>query len=83
MSTIPQELRERVGPLLNPGMSNLYLSPLATKPQALGFALYYLCELAGSAASIIFPFAESYSPETSIGWGRTSLYRLELDWFLA
>lgn len=76
-----QELREQVGALLNSGMSNLYLSPLATKPQALGFALYYLCELVGSASSVIFPFADSYSAETSIGWGRTSLYHLELDWF--
>jgi hypothetical protein len=36
------------------GISNLYLSPLATKPQAVGFAMYYLNNLIGSAASIIF-----------------------------
>ncbi|HEV7503726.1 MAG TPA: hypothetical protein VGS07_02325 [Thermoanaerobaculia bacterium] len=60
---------------------NLYLSPLATKAQALGFALYYLCECAGEAASVIFPYAEYYSRETSVGLSRVWLYELELDWF--
>lgn len=62
-------------------IANLYLSPLATKPQALGFALYYLCECVGEPASIIFPYAEYYSPETSIGFSRAWLYEIELDWF--
>lgn len=63
------------------GIANLYLSPLATKPQALGFGLYYLCECVGEAASMIVPYAEYYSRETSIGLSRIWLYELELDWF--
>jgi len=62
-------------------IGNVYLSPLATKAQTLGFALYYLCEWAGGPASIIFPFAEYYSRETSVGLSRVWLYEFELDWF--
>jgi len=58
---------------------NLYLSPLATKPQAVGFALYYLKHLVGTSASIIFPFAKRYSKETSTGVGRAWLYELDLN----
>src|SRR5580658_4376694 len=42
-----------------------YLSPLATKPQVLGFALYYLTECRNTAASLIFPFCQAYDQETS------------------
>lgn len=76
-----QELHDRVEGEKSRGLANLYLSPLATKAQTLGFALYYLCECLGDAASIIFPFAEFYSRETSIGLSRVHLYQLELDWF--
>ncbi len=55
---------------------NIYLSPLATKPQALGFALCYLNELIDSPASVIFPFSNSYNRETSKGIGRTWLYEV-------
>lgn len=64
------------------GIGNLYLSPLATKAQAVGFALYYLCECMGSAVSMLFPFAEFYSQETSVGLARVWLYELELEWFM-
>ncbi|WP_259639371.1 hypothetical protein, partial [Pseudomonas syringae] len=59
--------------------SNLYLSPLATKPQTLGFGLFYLRELDGAPASIIFPFSERYSRETSKGIGRSWLYPIFLE----
>lgn len=58
-------------------LTNLYLCPLATKPQALGFALYYLTELMGTAASIVFPFAKGYSTETSFGVSRVCKYTIE------
>ena len=64
-----------------PGTANLYLSPLATKAQALGFAVYYLCECVGRAVSVILPFAEHYSPKTSVGLARVWWYQLELNWF--
>ena len=51
----------------NASISNLYLSPLATKPQALGFALYYLQECLNSSTSIIYPFSVRHSRETSKG----------------
>jgi hypothetical protein len=60
-------------------ISNLYLSPLATKPQAVGFGLYYLKHLVGKPASIIFPYATRYAKETSKGVGRTWLYELNLS----
>lgn len=59
--------------------TNIYLSPLATKPQALGFGIFYLKELEGSASSIIFPFSSRYSRETSKGVGRTWRYPICLD----
>lgn len=77
-----QELHDRLKEeARQQGYTNLYLSPLATKAQTLGFALYYLCECVGTNTSMIFPFAEYYSHETSVGLSRVWLYRLELDWF--
>jgi hypothetical protein len=61
------------------GISNLYLSPLATKPQAVGFAMFYLKHLVGAPASIVFPLASRYSKETSLGVGRTWLYEMEFE----
>ena len=59
-------------------VTNLYLCPLATKVQALGFGLFFLTELQNSAASIILPSVESYSRETSTGVGRSWLYPIHL-----
>jgi len=60
-------------------ISNLYLSPLATKPQAVGFAMFYLSHLVGKSASIMFPFASSYSKDTSKGVGRAWLYEMNFS----
>ena len=60
-------------------ISNLYLCPLATKAQAVGFGLFYLAELQGSASSIILPEIESYSRETSSGVGKSWLYPINLE----
>lgn len=59
-------------------VANLYLSSLGTKPQMLGFALYYLTECQGRAASMIFPYAEFYSQETTQGLARTWQYTIEV-----
>jgi|SRR5271166_3694518 len=59
-------------------ITNLYLSPLATKPQVLGFAVYYLTERRNTATSLIFPFCEAYNPETSTGISRILKYTVEL-----
>ena len=66
--------REEVGPT---PMTNLYLAPLGTKPQTLGFALFFATERLGTASSIIFPFTEGYEQETSRGVARTWLYNVE------
>ncbi len=58
-------------------VGNLYLCPVGTKPQALGFALYYLAEGEGGPCSMIFPFAEYYAKETSKGIARIWHYRVE------
>lgn len=59
-------------------VTNLYLSPLATKPQVLGFALYFLTERRNTATSLIFPFCRSYNPETTKGISRIWKYTVEL-----
>lgn len=60
-------------------ITNLYLSPLATKPQTVGFGIFYLKELRDKAASIIFPFAQKYARETSEGVGKTWVYPIHFN----
>ncbi|RQH12740.1 hypothetical protein [Bradyrhizobium sp. RP6] len=64
--------RRRLG-----AISNLYLSPLATKPQALGFALSYLTECKSTATSILFPVTDKYARETTYGLQRAWVYTVE------
>lgn len=59
------------------GIDNLYLSPLSTKPSALGFALFYIRECQGTATNIIFPFSDSYAADASDGVGRIWRYDFE------
>ena len=59
-------------------ITNLYLSPLATKPQVLGFAVFFLTEQRNSATSLIFPFCEAYNQETTSGLSRIWKYTVEL-----
>lgn len=59
--------------------SNLYLSPLGTKVQVLGFGLFYLAECRNKDVSIIYPFSAGYNPETSEGVSRVQLFTVELD----
>jgi len=61
-------------------ITNLYLSPLATKPQALGFALFYLTEFCDEdSVSMIYPFSYSHSKETSKGLSRIWKYSLYFE----
>lgn len=59
-------------------ISNLYLAPLATKAQALGFVIFYLKECTDRAASILYPFSAKYAADTSQGVSRVWLYRVEI-----
>jgi hypothetical protein len=63
----------------NQKISNLYLCPLATKTQTLGFILYYLNEMEGKNCSMIFPFFSSYEKETSIGLFKVWRYEIQLN----
>lgn len=58
---------------------NLYLSPTGTKPQVVGFGLFYLAECRGSAASIILPRPVRYAQETSEGHSRSWLYEIDAE----
>jgi hypothetical protein len=60
--------------------SNIYLSPLSTKVQTLGFALYW--QLEGrhrNAVSMLLPECVTYSRETSVGLKRLWTYTIELS----
>lgn len=68
------ELSVAYARLKKSNLTNLYLSPLATKPNTLGFGLFYLRELEGTASSLIFPFSTRYSRQTDSGLGRSWIY---------
>lgn len=58
--------------------ANVYLSPLSTKAQALGFAVYYLSECHQQPVSIIYPLCQRYMKETSQGLSGAWMYEVEL-----
>jgi hypothetical protein len=60
-------------------LTNLYLSPLATKAQVLGFALYYFSALDSKPASVIYPFSDRYERETTKGISRVWKYTVDLE----
>jgi len=62
----------------NPDHSNIYLSPLSTKPQTLGIALYYLWFFQEKSLNIIFPYSNTYLPKTATGIKKTWKYTFEL-----
>lgn len=61
-----------------PNATNIYLSPLSTKPQTLGMLLYFLYKKREEAVSILFPFSMKYTSGHSEGVKRTWRYTVEL-----
>lgn len=60
------------------GDFNVYLSPLATKVQALGFAIYWVFEGRNrSSTAVLLPECVTYSRETSVGTKRVWAYTVE------
>jgi hypothetical protein len=57
---------------------NIYLSPLGSKAQVLGFGIFYLNHLSIAPASVILPFADRQARETSLGMSRIWRYEVEL-----
>lgn len=62
-------------------ITNLYLSPLSTKAQTIGFALFYIvdCINRGRDATVIMPESMGYSDKTSIGIDHIWRYQLEFQ----
>ena len=56
---------------------HIYLCPLSTKPQVLGIGLVYLNEFEKTNVSILYPFTERYSKETSKGISKIWKYTIE------
>ena len=71
-----QTIEEIVGEIQNP--TNIYLSPLSTKPQTIGMALYYLYSKAEKSVNILFPFSMEYTSGHTVGVKRTWKYTIEL-----
>lgn len=61
-----------------PNATNIYLSPLSTKPQTLGMVLYYLYHKRDKAVNILFPFSMEYTSGHTDGVKRTWRYTVEL-----
>jgi len=57
---------------------NIYLSPISSKPQTLGFAIYYLWECINKPVSILYPITTKYQRETTVGISRVWKYSVEL-----
>lgn len=62
----------------NSDFTNIYLSPLSTKPQTLGIALYYLWNYNTLPVNVIFPFSKHYFSKTAVGIKSTWKYSFEL-----
>jgi hypothetical protein len=62
----------------NVGYSNIYLSPLSTKPQTLGIAFYYLWNYRSQPINLIYPYSNTYFPKTANGIKKTWKYTCEL-----
>jgi hypothetical protein len=61
----------------NPNATNIYLSPLSTKPQTVGIALYYIWSFKLKPVNIIFPFSKKYTSKNAIGVKKTWKYTFE------
>ncbi len=73
-----QILKDTIDNYLSKQKANFYLSPLSTKPQVLGFILYYLYEGINLPVNIIFPYSNHYSINTCKGVKKTWKYTVEL-----
>ena len=74
-ATVVSELVDREQKRGN--VRHIYMAPLSTKAQAIGFALCFLSEFQRSNVSIIYPFTRTYEKETSVGLARIWKHTLE------
>ncbi|WP_089606337.1 hypothetical protein [Acinetobacter piscicola] len=73
LSDIVNELDQK-----NENKNNIYLAPISTKAQTLGFAIYWALEGENRGITILLPECINYSVETSIGLKRLWVYEVEL-----
>lgn len=74
-----QALRDYMNRKRRNDFTNVYFSPLASKPQALGMALFYMWEKGWEKQwSIIYPFCNKYIDDTTTGISRIWRYEVEL-----
>ncbi|MCK1348623.1 MULTISPECIES: hypothetical protein [unclassified Bradyrhizobium] len=59
--------------------TRFYVAPLATKPQMLGAALFYLTECRHGMLSILYPISSSHVPGPSVGISRAWLFKIDFD----
>lgn len=60
-------------------ITNIYLSPLSTKPHAIGMALYFLWESGiHESISLIYPYCQNYITDNSDGIARIWRYEIQL-----
>ena len=74
-ATVVSELVDREQKRGN--VRHIYMAPLSTKAQAIGFALCFLSEFQAKNVSIIYPFTRTYEKETSVGLARIWKHTLE------
>jgi hypothetical protein len=60
------------------GSQHVYLSPISTKAQALGIALYHVWEARTLSVSLIYPFARLYNPKAAVGVAKVGVFTVEL-----
>ena len=75
-SVLQEIVGERTGVV---PITNLYLSPLSSRAQALGFVIFYLYhKQCVDCMSMILPFCTKYEALTDVGVSRTWRYEVEL-----
>lgn len=74
-----QAINEFIGRKRKEPFTNVYFSPLSSKPQALGLALYYLWQEGWKKEwSVIYPFCRNYMNDTAKEISKIWLYKVEL-----
>lgn len=74
-----QALKEFMEHPRKESFTNVYFSPLSSKPQALGIALFYIWEKGWEKEwSIIYPFCGKYNEDTTQGISKIWRYKVEL-----
>ena len=73
-----QYIKEYIDKKRHNPLTNIYLVPISSKPQALGMALYYINENCWKKGiSILYPFSNKYHTNNTVGIARIWCYTFE------